>query len=83
MPIDSIAADGVHITVAGKTRLVAADCVLVPDVYTANTALTDALQGTAQVVAAIGDCTGFGLIKSRRRRNGSNPRPELNARKWN
>ena len=61
--IDSIAADGVHITVAGKTRLVAADCVLVPDVYTANTALTDALQGTAQVVAAIGDCTGFGLIK--------------------
>lgn len=61
--IDSIAADGVHVTVAGKTRLVAASSVLIPDIYTANTALIDALQGAAPVVTAIGDCTGFGLIK--------------------
>lgn len=61
--IDSITAAGVHITAAGKARVVAANSVLVPAIYTANTTLVDALQGAAPIVTAIGDCTGFGLIK--------------------
>ena len=61
--IDNIANDGVHITVAGKTRVVLANSVLIPDVHSANTALVDALQDAAPIVTAIGDCTGFGLIK--------------------
>jgi 2,4-dienoyl-CoA reductase (NADPH2) len=61
--IDSIANDGVHITVAGKARVVLASSVLIPDVYSANTTLIDALQDAAPIVTAIGDCTGFGLIK--------------------
>jgi 2,4-dienoyl-CoA reductase (NADPH2) len=61
--IDSVSADGVHITVAGRQGLVKADTVLVPDTYVANAALAEALAGAAPVVTAIGDCTGFGLIK--------------------
>lgn len=61
--IDEVTAKGVHITIAGKQRVVAVDNVLIPDVHSANTALVDAFQGVAPVVTAIGDCTGFGLIK--------------------
>jgi 2,4-dienoyl-CoA reductase (NADPH2) len=58
-----VTAEGVHITVAGKPQLVRADTVLVPDAYVADTALADSLAGVAPVVKAIGDCTGFGLIR--------------------
>lgn len=61
--IDEVTGKGVHITIAGKQRIVAVNSVLIPDVYSANTALVDAFQDVAPVVTAIGDCTGFGLIK--------------------
>jgi 2,4-dienoyl-CoA reductase (NADPH2) len=61
--IDTIAADGVHITLDGKQRVVKADCVVIPPTLQANAALLDALQGTAPTVTAIGDCTGYGLLK--------------------
>ena len=61
--IDAIAADGVHITLDGKARVVKADGVVIPPVLQADTSLADALQGAAPVVTAIGDATGFGLLK--------------------
>ncbi|HSC75993.1 MAG TPA: FAD-dependent oxidoreductase, partial [Pseudomonadales bacterium] len=61
--IDAIAADGVLITLDGAQRLVKADSVVIPPLLQADTALADALQGAAPVVTAIGDATGFGLIK--------------------
>lgn len=61
--VDNVDAQGVHITVAGRQRLVPADSVLLPDTYIADTALADALHGAAPVVTAIGDATGFGLIR--------------------
>lgn len=61
--IDAITPQGVAIIVGGKQKTVCADTVLVPDVYAVNTALFDAVAGAAPVVRALGDCTGFGLVK--------------------
>ncbi len=61
--IDEIAADGVHITIDGKQRIVKADCVVIPPILQAETSLADTLDGCGPTIIPIGDCTGFGLLK--------------------
>ncbi|MCB1616757.1 MAG: FAD-dependent oxidoreductase [Pseudomonadales bacterium] len=61
--INEIVAEGVLITVAGKQRLVKADNVLIPEMYVADNSVLESLSGLAPEVYAVGDCTGFGLVK--------------------
>ncbi|HRF89099.1 MAG TPA: FAD-dependent oxidoreductase, partial [Pseudomonadales bacterium] len=61
--IDSIAADGVHITLDGVQRVVKADSVVIAPSFEPDTALADTLDGCGPTIVTIGDCTGFGLLK--------------------
>ena len=61
--IDSIAADGVHITLDGGQRVVKADSVVIAPSFEPDTALADTLDGCGPTIVTIGDCTGFGLLK--------------------
>jgi 2,4-dienoyl-CoA reductase (NADPH2) len=61
--IHGIIDEGVQISMGDTLKLVKADNVLLVDVMQADTTLMDQLQGVAPSVQAIGDCTGFGLVK--------------------
>ena len=61
--IHRIAADGVCIGIDGREAWVKADTVLLMDHFQADAALDAQWQGVAPRVQAIGDCTGFGLVK--------------------
>ncbi len=61
--IDAITASGVQITIGEKQALVKADNVLVIDALHATSVLQEQLVPVVPVVHAIGDCTGFGLVK--------------------
>lgn len=61
--IHAITPEGVRIGVGEREALVKADTVLLVDVMQADAAVLDAWQGVAASVQAIGDCTGFGLVK--------------------
>jgi 2,4-dienoyl-CoA reductase (NADPH2) len=61
--IDEITAEGVRITLDGKPRLIKADSVVIPPVFQADTSLVETLDGCGPTILAVGDCSGFGLLK--------------------